>query len=55
MTMHERFTSLSRQALQLRISGVPELDDQQGIWKLINPDEIGVHLTEGMMMDPKPA
>jgi len=31
----------------------PNLDDQQGIWKLLHPEEIGVELTEGMMMDPE--
>ncbi len=31
----------------------PNLDDQAGIWKLINPNDIGVNLTEGMMMDPE--
>ncbi len=31
----------------------PNLDDQQGIWKLLNPEEIGVQLTEGIMMEPE--
>ncbi len=31
----------------------PNLDDQAGIWKLLHPEEIGVHLTEGMMMEPE--
>jgi 5-methyltetrahydrofolate--homocysteine methyltransferase len=31
----------------------PNLDDQQGIWNLLRPTEIGVELTEGMMMDPE--
>jgi len=31
----------------------PNMDDQQGIWKLLRPEEIGVHLTEGMMMEPE--
>lgn len=35
-----------------REAACPNLDDQQGIWKLIHPEEIGVHLTEGMMMEP---
>ncbi|MGH9758700.1 MAG: vitamin B12 dependent-methionine synthase activation domain-containing protein, partial [Candidatus Acidiferrales bacterium] len=29
------------------------LEDQAGIWLLLRPEEIGVHLTEGMMMDPE--
>ena len=31
----------------------PNLDDQLGIWKLLEPGDIGVELTEGMMMDPE--
>lgn len=31
----------------------PELEQQQGIWKLLHPEEIGVQLTEGFMMDPE--
>jgi len=34
-----------------RTSG--NLEDQQGLWKLLHPKEIGVHLTDGMMMDPE--
>jgi 5-methyltetrahydrofolate--homocysteine methyltransferase len=29
------------------------LEDQAGIWKLLRPEEIGVQLTEGFMMDPE--
>ncbi len=54
MTMHERFTSRYRgKRYSFGYPACPNLDDQQDIWKLINPDEIGVHLTEGMMMDPE--
>jgi 5-methyltetrahydrofolate--homocysteine methyltransferase len=28
-------------------------EDQAGIWMLLHPEEIGVRLTEGMMMDPE--
>ena len=31
----------------------PALEDQAGIWKLLKPEEIGVQLTEGFMMDPE--
>src|SRR3989338_2024170 len=31
----------------------PDLNEQQKIWKLLNPDQIGVFLTEGMMMEPE--
>jgi 5-methyltetrahydrofolate--homocysteine methyltransferase len=54
LTMQERFTSRYRgKRYSFGYPACPNLDDQQGIWKLINPDEIGVYLTEGMMMDPE--
>ena len=31
----------------------PNLEDQEILWKLIRPDEIGIGLTEGYMMDPE--
>jgi len=31
----------------------PDLDQQQTIWALLDPDEIGIHLTDGMMMEPE--
>jgi 5-methyltetrahydrofolate--homocysteine methyltransferase len=31
----------------------PRLDDQALLWTLLNPGEIGVQLTDGMMMDPE--
>lgn len=31
----------------------PNLDDQKKIWRLLKPEEIGVTLTERMMMDPE--
>ena len=43
MTMQERFTSRYRgKRYSFGYPACPNLDDQQGIWKLINPDEIGV-------------
>jgi 5-methyltetrahydrofolate--homocysteine methyltransferase len=54
ITMQERFTSRFRgKRYSFGYPACPNLDDQQGIWKLINPDEIGVQLTEGMMMEPE--
>ncbi len=54
MTMQERFTSRYRgKRYSFGYPACPNLDDQEGIWKLLNPDEIGVHLTEGMMMEPE--
>jgi 5-methyltetrahydrofolate--homocysteine methyltransferase len=31
----------------------PDLADQEKLWRLLKPDEIGVRLTEGHMMDPE--
>ncbi len=54
MSMQERFTSRYRgKRYSFGYSACPNLDDQQGIWKLLRPDDIGVRLTEGMMMDPE--
>lgn len=33
--------------------GYPALEDQAGIWKVLKPEDIGVQLTEGFMMDPE--
>jgi len=54
MTMQERFTSRYRgKRYSFGYAACPNLDDQQGMWKLLWPEDIGVRLTEGMMMDPE--
>jgi len=54
MTMQQRFTSRYRgKRYSFGYPACPNLDDQQGLWKLLQPEEIGVHLTEGMMMEPE--
>ncbi|HKS80014.1 MAG TPA: methionine synthase [Candidatus Acidoferrales bacterium] len=54
MTMPERFTSRYRgKRYSFGYPACPNLEDQAGIWSLLHPEEIGVHLTEGMMMDPE--
>ena len=54
MTMQERFTSRYRgKRYSFGYSACPNLDDQQPLWKLLRPEDIGVQLTEGMMMDPE--
>jgi 5-methyltetrahydrofolate--homocysteine methyltransferase len=54
LTMQERFTSRYRgKRYSFGYPACPNLDDQQGIWKLIQPEDIGVLLTEGMMMEPE--
>ena len=54
MTMAERFTARYRgKRYSFGYPACPDLDDQAGIWKLLRPEEIGVQLTEGCMMDPE--
>jgi 5-methyltetrahydrofolate--homocysteine methyltransferase len=54
MTMQERFTSRYRgKRYSFGYPACPNLDDQLGIWKLLHPEDIGVELTEGMMMEPE--
>ncbi len=54
MTMQERFTSRYRgKRYSFGYPACPNLDDQQHLFKLLRPEEIGVHLTEGMMMEPE--
>jgi 5-methyltetrahydrofolate--homocysteine methyltransferase len=31
----------------------PDLEDQAKLWRLLRPEEIGVELTDGFMMDPE--
>jgi 5-methyltetrahydrofolate--homocysteine methyltransferase len=54
LTMHDRFTSKYRgKRYSFGYPACPNLDDQQGLFILLRPEDIGVHLTEGMMMDPE--
>lgn len=54
MTMQERFTSRYRgKRYSFGYPACPNLEDQAGLWKLLRPEEIGVELTEGFMMDPE--
>ena len=53
-TMHDRFTGKYRgKRYSFGYGACPNMDDQQRIWKLLRPEEIGVRLTEGMMMEPE--
>jgi 5-methyltetrahydrofolate--homocysteine methyltransferase len=53
-TMHDRFTSKYRgKRYSFGYPACPNLDDQQGLFKLLRPEDIGVQLTEGMMMEPE--
>src|SRR6266853_607538 len=54
LTIAQRFTSRYRgKRYSFGYLACPNLEDQAGIWKLLKPDEIGVQLTEGFMMDPE--
>jgi len=54
LTMQERFTSRYRgKRYSFGYPACPNLDDQQGLFQLLQPEEIGVSLTEGMMMEPE--
>ena len=54
MTMQERFTSRYRgNRYSFGYPACPNLDDQVGLFHLLRPEEIGVELTEGMMMEPE--
>ncbi|MBC7924617.1 MAG: methionine synthase, partial [Bryobacteraceae bacterium] len=54
MTMQERFTSRYRgKRYSFGYPACPNLDDQASMWTLLQPDDIGVELTEGMMMEPE--
>jgi 5-methyltetrahydrofolate--homocysteine methyltransferase len=54
MTMAQRFTSRYRgKRYSFGYPACPNLEDQAGLWKLLRPEEIGVQLTEGFMMDPE--
>jgi 5-methyltetrahydrofolate--homocysteine methyltransferase len=54
MTMMDRFRTRYR---GIRVSfgypACPELEHQEKLWRLLGPEEIGVELTEGFMMDPE--
>src|SRR5467141_3892914 len=54
LTMAQRFTSRYRgKRYSFGYPARPDLEDQAGLWKLLKPEEIGVQLTECMMMDPE--
>src|SRR3979490_2385957 len=54
MTMQERFTSRYRgKRYSFGYPACPNLEDHAGLSKLLRPEEIGVQLTEGFMMDPE--
>jgi 5-methyltetrahydrofolate--homocysteine methyltransferase len=54
MTMQERFTSRYRgKRYSFGYPACPNLEDQSKLFALLQPEEIGVQLTEGFMMEPE--
>jgi 5-methyltetrahydrofolate--homocysteine methyltransferase len=54
MTMAQRFVSRYRgKRYSFGYPACPDLEDQAALWQLLKPEEIGVELTEGFMMDPE--
>ncbi|MFL6352428.1 MAG: methionine synthase [Bryobacteraceae bacterium] len=54
MSMQERFTSRYRgKRYSFGYPACPNLEDQAKLWRLLRPDDIGVQLTEGFMMEPE--
>jgi len=54
MTMKERFSAKYR---GIRVSfgypACPDMANQEPLFRLINPNDIGIELTESFMMDPE--
>ena len=54
LTMKERFTSRYRgKRYSFGYPACPNLEDQVKLWRLLKPEDIGVHLTEGFMLEPE--
>ncbi len=54
MTMKDRFAARYRgKRYSFGYPACPDLDDQAPLWGLLRPEDIGVELTEGMMMEPE--
>ncbi|MEN8699957.1 methionine synthase [Bacillus infantis] len=53
-TMKERFSAKYQgQRFSFGYPACPELEDQRKLFDLIRPEEIGIELTEGFMMEPE--
>lgn len=54
MTMKDRFAAKYQgQRFSFGYPACPELEDQQKLFKLIQPEDIGINLTDGFMMEPE--
>ncbi|MCM3730323.1 methionine synthase [Fictibacillus nanhaiensis] len=53
-SMRERFSARYQgQRFSFGYPACPELEDQQKLFKLIQPEDIGIQLTDGCMMEPE--
>ncbi|WP_019392944.1 methionine synthase [Priestia filamentosa] len=53
-TMQERFTAKYQgQRFSFGYPACPNLEDQEKLFKLLQPEEIGIQLTDGFMMEPE--
>ncbi|WP_342527795.1 methionine synthase [Chryseomicrobium sp. FSL W7-1435] len=54
LTVQDLFrTKYQGQRFSFGYPACPDLEDQKKLWKLLNPERIGVELTEGCMMEPE--
>ncbi|WP_442595777.1 methionine synthase [Neobacillus sp. D3-1R] len=54
LTMQDRFaTRYQGQRFSFGYPACPELDDQTKLFELLRPEDIGINLTEGFMMEPE--
>ena len=54
MTMKERFSAkYTGQRYSFGYPACPNLEDQEKLFGLLKPEDIGIHLTEGCMMEPE--
>ncbi|GIN86078.1 methionine synthase [Heyndrickxia sporothermodurans] len=55
-TMQQRFAAKYQgQRFSFGYPACPNLEDQEKLFKLLQPEKIGLHLTEGFMMEPEAA
>lgn len=53
-TMQERFSAKYQgQRFSFGYPACPHLEDQEKLFRILQPEEIGIHLTDGWMMDPE--
>ncbi|ESU33674.1 5-methyltetrahydrofolate--homocysteine methyltransferase [Bacillus sp. 17376] len=54
MTMKDRFAAKYQgQRFSFGYPACPDLEDQRKLFNLIKPEDIGIHLTDGSMMEPE--